>query len=84
VSNTQLTVVPLVTEKVIQDEAIIAALEKLLDEAKAGGIHHLVVVGVDDRSFATHRIRHRAVNTTLIGALSCTLAEIQREWNSHE
>lgn len=60
---------------------LVRCLEEILADAKAGKIHGLIIVGVDDRTGVTHRLWHRARNTTLIGAVSCRLFELQAKWN---
>ena len=67
--------------KAKSDEDVIRVLEELLQAARNGKIHRLVVVGVDDQCNLTHRIRHRAIDASLIGAMSCMLQDLQREWN---
>lgn len=80
----ELIVVPLRTSKIEHDEKVVAALESLLEDAKAGEIHSLVVVGINRRTGMTHRVRHMACDATLIGALAATLADLTRQWNEHE
>lgn len=63
------------------DEDVVRVLEDLVQDAKDGKIHRLVVVGVDRDSGTTHRVRHKAVSADMIGSLSCMLADLQREWN---
>lgn len=64
------------------DEDVVRVLEELILDAREGRIHRLVVVGIDDRTGFTHRLRHRAVDATLIGSLSCMLAELQKDWSA--
>lgn len=62
------------------DEDVVKVLSELLQDAKDGKIDRLVIVGVGRESSLTHRLRHRALDVGLIGALSCMLADLQREW----
>jgi hypothetical protein len=66
--------------KAKSDDDIVRMLSELVEDAKAGKIHSLVVVGVDKYEGVTHRIRHR-VDAATIGSLSCMLQDLQREWN---
>jgi hypothetical protein len=75
----------LVPFKTREDElqpGLVQAIEELLADAKAGKIHRLVAICVDDHTGTSHRIYHRAIDTTLIGALSCMVHKLQADWNN--
>lgn len=73
-------VVPLKTLKMKADEAVVSCLEGLLADAKAGKIHRLLVIGINDMNGETNYVRHRCVDPTLMGAVSAVLSKLQREW----
>jgi len=60
---------------------VIEMLEQLLADAREGKIHRLVVVGVDEMTGVTHFLRHRAIDTAVIGAVSAMLYKLQSEWS---
>ena len=76
--------VPFKTREEQARPGLIDALEKLLADAKAGKVHRAVIVCTDEITGCTHRVMHRAVDTNVIGGLSCTLVELQRLWNEQD
>lgn len=79
-----LEVVPLKTRKAKSDKAVIATLEKLLEQAREGQIHRLVVIGYDDQSNETHRIIHRAEDIQFIGAIFATATKLAVGWDRQD
>jgi hypothetical protein len=75
-----LEVVPLKTRKTESDKAIVATLEKLLEQAKSGQVHRLIVIGYDDQANETYRIVHRAEDIQFIGALFATATRLAVRW----
>jgi hypothetical protein len=76
-----LTVVPLKTLKTQADEGLVAALMRLVQDAKEGKIQRMVCVCTGASSTQTINIKHRASDLAMLGALSVTLNGLQSEWN---
>lgn len=64
-----------------QQPELIRNLESVLADARAGKLHRIVIVAVDDQTGETTTLRHRTESATLIGGLSCLLHKLQHMWN---
>jgi hypothetical protein len=64
------------------DQAVVEALEQLLERARQGRIQSLIVLGIEHGPRITHRVRHRATCISMIGALHCLAYELQAEYNA--
>jgi hypothetical protein len=68
-------------ERVAAAEDVVKMLERMLDLARSGHIQHCIVVGIEETNLTTHRGLSHYFDVTLIGAVSVTLAEMQREYS---
>lgn len=69
--------------KAAADEKLVALLQELLEDARAGTVQHLAGVMYDKRSGEVTFFRADAARVPVIGALQVLVAKLIAEYNDH-